>query len=79
MGAFDLDSLVPEDADAIAATAKRAAEAYSTGQWRSMVTACIGQDLSWSKPAKKWEAVLEVGGWGLALGGGGFRVWEGGL
>lgn len=24
-----------------------------------MVKACINQDLSWSMPAKKWEAVLE--------------------
>jgi len=24
-----------------------------------MVKACIGQDLSWKKPAQKWEGVLE--------------------
>jgi granule-bound starch synthase len=32
---------------------------YSTGKYREMVKACISQDLSWSQPAKKWEAVLE--------------------
>lgn len=34
-------------------------QVYSTGKFRDMVKACINQDLSWSQPAKKWEAVLE--------------------
>jgi hypothetical protein len=69
VGQFDLDGLVAADADAIAATASRAADAYRSGQWRSMVKACIGQDLSWYRPALKWEAVLEVRGQaGGALG-----------
>lgn len=34
-------------------------QVYSSPKFREMVKACINQDLSWSKPAKKWEAVLE--------------------
>lgn len=34
-------------------------QAYTSGKFREMVKACINQDLSWSMPAKKWEAVLE--------------------
>lgn len=34
-------------------------QAYTSGKFREMVKACINQDLSWSQPAKKWEAVLE--------------------
>lgn len=64
MGHMDLDSLTAADADAVAATVERAAAAYRGGQWASMVQACIHQDLSWAKPAKKWEAVLEVRGRG---------------
>lgn len=32
---------------------------YSTPQMAEMREACIDQDLSWAKPARKWEAVLE--------------------
>jgi granule-bound starch synthase len=59
MGAFDADKLNPADADAIAATVNRAAQVYGTPKFREMVKAAINQDLSWSKPARKWEAVLE--------------------
>jgi granule-bound starch synthase len=59
MGAFDPDKLNSADADAIAATVQRASQAYTSGKFREMVKACINQDLSWSQPAKKWEAVLE--------------------
>jgi granule-bound starch synthase len=59
MGAFDPDKLNQADADAIAATVQRASQAYTSGKFREMVKACINQDLSWSQPAKKWEAVLE--------------------
>eukprot|EP00878_Enallax_costatus_P000485 GHUV01000577.1.p1 GENE.GHUV01000577.1~~GHUV01000577.1.p1 ORF type:complete len:622 (+),score=214.06 GHUV01000577.1:161-1867(+) len=59
MGAFDADKLNPADADAIAATVNRAAQVYSTPKFREMVKAAINQDLSWSKPARKWEAILE--------------------
>lgn len=37
----------------------RHAQVYGTPKYREMVKACIAQDLSWSQPAKKWEAVLE--------------------
>ncbi|KAI8465947.1 MAG: granule-bound starch synthase I [Monoraphidium minutum] len=59
MGAFDKDGLVAADAEAVAATVSRAAAAYRSGKWQSMAQAAIDQDLSWAKPAKKWEAVLE--------------------
>lgn len=59
MGAFNPDKLDPADADAIAATVRRASQVYSTPKFRQMVQSCISQDLSWSQPAKKWEAVLE--------------------
>jgi len=31
----------------------------SGAAYTKMVKACIGQDLTWKEPAKKWEAVLE--------------------
>jgi granule-bound starch synthase len=58
MGAMDPDSLLPEDADAVASSMKRAIEIYGTPAFEKMRMACISQDLSWAGPAKKWEAVL---------------------
>ena len=37
----------------------RAAKAYTTDAYEEMSKACIAQDLSWEKPARKWEAILE--------------------
>ena len=37
----------------------RAALVYPTPKLAEMREACIDQDLSWAKPARKWEAVLE--------------------
>ena len=37
----------------------RAAEAYGTPRFAEMRDKCIGQELSWERPAVKWEAVLE--------------------
>ncbi len=34
-------------------------QVYSQPSYRAMVEACISQDLSWRKPALKWEAVLD--------------------
>jgi granule-bound starch synthase len=34
-------------------------QVFQTPKFREMVKNCISQDLSWSAPAKKWEAVLE--------------------
>ena len=59
MGALDPDNLTDEDAEAVASTIVRAAETYGTAAFGAMVAKCIGQDLSWAEPAKKWEAALE--------------------
>ena len=37
----------------------RATEAYGTPKFAEMRDKCIGQELSWERPAVKWEAVLE--------------------
>ncbi len=37
---------------------RRAAEVFTTPAFKDMRAKCIGQDLSWAKPAKKWEAIL---------------------
>lgn len=34
-------------------------DVYKSGNFAKIVQNCIEQDLSWKKPAKKWEAVLE--------------------
>lgn len=59
MGVFDPDNLEQADVDAIVETVARAADVYKTPAYKTMVEAGIKQDLSWSKPAKKWEAILE--------------------
>eukprot|EP00798_Chlamydomonas_sp_ICE-L_P030281 gene30281-35269_t len=58
MGALDQDDLLPEDVEAVTATCTRAAEVFETPLYKAMVANCISQDLSWAKPAKKWEAIL---------------------
>jgi granule-bound starch synthase len=58
MGAMDPDDLLDEDAEAVAATMKRAIEVFGTPQFELMRQNCISQDLSWGPPAKKWEAIL---------------------
>ena len=56
MGAMDLDGL-KYDVDAMV---DRAAAAAVYGRPPTQVSStCIGQDLSWRKPAAKWEAILE--------------------
>ena len=40
-------------------TCAAAAATYGTPTYGKMSSTCIGQDLSWRKPAAKWEAVLE--------------------
>jgi granule-bound starch synthase len=40
-------------------TCAAAAAAYGSPAHTKMSSTCIGQDLSWRKPAAKWEAVLE--------------------
>lgn len=68
MGAMDKDALVSEDVDAVVSTAERAAQAFSTGLYKQMVYNAISQDLSWAKPAQKWEGVLEELFLGLGSG-----------
>jgi len=59
IGELDADTVLPADVEALVATVARAAEAYGTPAYASMVKNCISQDLSWAEPAKKWEAILE--------------------
>ncbi|KAG2449804.1 hypothetical protein HYH02_005327 [Chlamydomonas schloesseri] len=59
MGALNPDKLDEADADALAATVRRASEVFAGGRYKEMVYNCISQDLSWSKPAQKWEGLLE--------------------
>jgi granule-bound starch synthase len=68
--ALNPDALDPEDAAALAATARKAAALYGTPAFTAMQATAIGQDLSWSRPALKWEAVLSelVDGAGVDAG-----------
>lgn len=59
VGALNPDQLDEADADALAATVRRAAEVFATPRYKDMVYNCISQDLSWSRPAQKWEGLLE--------------------
>ena len=59
MGAMDPDALKADDVDAMVDTCAAAAAVYGTPTYTKMSSTCIGQDLSWRKPAAKWEAVLE--------------------
>jgi len=60
IGEMDPDDLVEKDVEAICETMARACAVYESGAaYTKMVKACIGQDLTWKEPAKKWEAVLE--------------------
>ena len=67
MGAMDPDSLLDEDADAVASAMRRAIEVYGTPAFEQMRRACISQDLSWAGPAKKWEAILTALKYGPAV------------
>merc|ERR1719181_2073278 len=59
MGTMNPDELSPTDVAAVTETCERAAAAFQTEAFDQMVESCIAQDLSWAKPAKKWEAALE--------------------
>merc|ERR1712224_433987 len=58
MGAMDLDKLKETDVDSVSKTIVSAAQVYGTPKYSSLSLSCINQDLSWNKPAKKWELVL---------------------
>ena len=59
VGKIDPDGLEAEDVEALASTLARAAAAHGTPAHDAMRDRCISQDLSWAKPAAKWEAILE--------------------
>jgi len=59
MGEMNPDGLTEADGAAVASTMARAAQVFATPAYKEMVKACVAQDLSWAKPARKWEAVLE--------------------
>lgn len=54
----DCEEVYPEDVALLSATVKRAAKVYGTPQLKTMITACMKQDLSWKGPARKWEETL---------------------
>jgi len=59
MGPVDPDGLEAEDVAAMVKTMEEACEVFETPAYKKMVEACIKQDLTWKKPAQKWEGVLE--------------------
>ncbi|KAL3130366.1 hypothetical protein ABBQ38_008192 [Trebouxia sp. C0009 RCD-2024] len=59
LGKMDPDKLLDKDAQAVAQGMIRAADAFPTPAFQEMRHKAIAQDLSWLKPARKWEAVLE--------------------
>jgi granule-bound starch synthase len=59
IGPLDPDVLLESDVVACAAAFVRAAGTYNTPKYAAMSLACISQDLSWAKPAEKWEGILE--------------------
>ncbi|KAF8655153.1 hypothetical protein HU200_061290 [Digitaria exilis] len=60
MGSFNVEceTVDPADVTAVATTVTRALKQYDTPAFHEMVQNCMGQDLSWKGPAKKWEEVL---------------------
>ncbi|KAD3069030.1 hypothetical protein R6Q59_016980 [Mikania micrantha] len=60
MGAFNVEceTVDPVDVTAIATTVTRALGVYGTPAFSEMIQNCMAQELSWKKPAKKWEEVL---------------------
>lgn len=60
MGSFNVEceTVDPADVKAIATTVKRALKTYDTPALAEMIQNCMGQELSWKEPAKKWEKLL---------------------
>nr|GFA43912.1 granule-bound starch synthase 1, chloroplastic/amyloplastic [Tanacetum cinerariifolium] len=64
MGGFNVEceTVDPVDVTAIATTVTRALAVYGTPAFSEMIQNCMAQELSWKKPAKKWEdALLSLG------------------
>ena len=60
IGRLDPDDLLPDDVEAVASTAARAMKEFGSPKFAAMRERCIGQELTWSRPALKWEGVLEL-------------------
>ncbi|GJR98497.1 hypothetical protein Tco_0270671 [Tanacetum coccineum] len=58
MVGFNCETVDPVDVTAIATTVTRALAVYGTPAFSEMIQNCMAQELSWKKPAKKWEDVL---------------------
>ncbi|KAK4268934.1 hypothetical protein QN277_022159 [Acacia crassicarpa] len=60
MGPFSVEceAVDPTDATSLATNVKRALKVYGTPALTEMIRNCMAQDLSWKRPAKKWEEVL---------------------
>lgn len=54
-----LDGLCGENLTPCLFIVYRAVNVYKTPAFGNMRRNCITQDLSWEKPARKWEAVVE--------------------
>ncbi|KAF7843839.1 granule-bound starch synthase 1, chloroplastic/amyloplastic-like [Senna tora] len=64
MGAFNVEceAVDPADVTALASNVKRALGVHGTPAFAEMIKNCMAQDLSWKRPAKKWEnALLSLG------------------
>ena len=60
IGRMDADDLLPEDVDLVATTVARAIGDFGTAKFEAMREKCMQADVTWAKPAKKWEGVLEL-------------------
>ncbi|KAI3800613.1 hypothetical protein L1987_28706 [Smallanthus sonchifolius] len=60
MGAFNVEceTVDPADVTAFATTVTRTLAVYGTPAFSEMIQNCMAQELSWKKPAKKWEEML---------------------
>jgi granule-bound starch synthase len=54
----DCEKVDPEDVALLSATVKKAVEVYGTPKLKTMIRACMAQDLSWKGPAREWEETL---------------------
>jgi len=68
IGELDPDNLEEADVEAVVETITRASQVYTTPTYKVMSKNCISQDLSWSKPATKWEGILEELAYGAPSG-----------
>ena len=57
---LDPDDLLPKDVESVASTVLRATREFQSKKFFEMRSKCINQDLTWKKPALKWEGMLEI-------------------